>query len=50
MTRQVHASSIESQSHIETVINQQGHAIGGDGCLDTGPQGIEVTGAKIFLT
>jgi hypothetical protein len=49
MARQVHASSIESQSHIETIINQQWHSIRGDGCLDTGPQGIEVTGAEVFL-
>jgi hypothetical protein len=49
MARQVHASSIESQSHIETIINQQWHSIGRDGCLYTGPQGIEVTGAEVFL-
>jgi len=50
MACQVHTSSIESQSHIEPVINQQWYAIGGDGCLYTGPQGIEVTGAEVFLT
>jgi hypothetical protein len=50
MARQVHASSIESQSHIETVIDQQWHSIRGDSSLYTGPQSIEVTGAEVFLT
>jgi hypothetical protein len=41
---------IESQSHIETVINQQRHAVWGQGSLETRSQGVEVTGAEVFLT
>jgi len=46
---QVHTRGIESQSHIETVINQQRHPVRDKGSLETCPQGIEVTGAEIFL-
>jgi hypothetical protein len=41
---------IESQSHIETVINQQRHAVWSQGSLETCPQGVEVAGTEVFLT
>jgi len=47
---QVHTRGIKSQSHIETVINQQGHSVWGQSGLQTCPQGVEVTGAEVFLT
>jgi hypothetical protein len=50
VTGQVHTRGIESQSHVKTVINQQGHAVRGQGGLETYPQGIEVTGAEVFFT
>jgi len=47
---QVHTRGIESQRHIETVINQQRHPVRGQSGLETYPQGVEVTGTEVFLT
>jgi hypothetical protein len=46
---QVHTGGIERQRHVETIVNQQGHAVRGESGLETCPQGIQVTGAKVFL-
>jgi hypothetical protein len=46
----VHTRGIESQSHVKAVINQQGYPVRSEGGLETCPQGVEVTGAEIFLT
>jgi hypothetical protein len=45
----VHTGGVERQRHVETIVNQQGHAIRGESCLETCPQGVEVAGAKVFL-
>ena len=50
MAGEMHTGRIEGQSHIETVINQQGHAVGGEGGLEACPQGVEVAGAEVLLT
>ena len=45
----MHAGGIERQRHVETIVNQQGHAIRGESCMETCPQGVEVAGAEVFL-
>src|SRR5215471_11494926 len=50
MARQMYSCRIEGQGHIEAVINQQRHAIGGESCLEACPQGVEVAGTEILLT
>jgi hypothetical protein len=45
----MHTGGIERQRHVETIVNQQGHAIRGESCLEPCPQGVEVTGAEVFL-